>query len=77
MHLMHWIKPFQRTSEGGHELPLMVYTFFWWPASPICLVLLVPHWVHLAQWLDRMAYVPGGGSSKLSARGSAFSDFRV
>ena len=34
-------------------------------------------WVHLAQWLDRMAYVPGGGSSKLSARGSAFSDFRV
>jgi hypothetical protein len=35
------------------------------------------HWVHLAQWLDRMAYVPEDGSSKLSARRSVFLDFWV
>jgi hypothetical protein len=30
-----------------------------------------PHWVHLAQWLERMAYVPGGEGSKISACRSA------
>lgn len=36
---------------------------------------MAPHWVHAVQWLDRMACVPGNEGSKLSACGSAVSDF--
>lgn len=54
------------TSEGGHEWPLVVCTFFAF-AFFVCVAALGSTGL-----VDRMAYVPGDGSCKLSARGSAF-----